>query len=187
MWMLQRRHLRHRLEKCVFDFAVPQNHSAISQPSHSAFSYTESMVPIVSDTWRADEIYLKVRGNMKYLFSMMDDETRFWIAQEVAETKEKHDARVLFFRAKLLMGKQPKTLITDGLPAYSVACEQVFDEAKHIRKITLKDKVQNNNKMERLNGEIRDREKTMRGLKKKRTEILQGYQLCHNYIRPLKA
>ena len=39
--------------------------------------------------------------------------------------------------------------------------------------------------MERLNGEIRDREKTMRGLKKKkRTPILQGYQLYHNYIRP---
>lgn len=30
----------------------------------------------------------------------------------------------------------------------------------------------NNNKMERLNGEIRDREKTMRGLKKMDTPIL---------------
>jgi putative transposase len=42
----------------------------------------------------------------------------------------------------------------------------------------------NNNKMERLNGEIRDREKTMRGLKTKDTQILAGYQLFHNYIRP---
>ena len=38
--------------------------------------------------------------------------------------------------------------------------------------------------MERLNGEIRDREKTMRGLKKKDTPISQGYQIYHNYIRP---
>src|SRR5208283_3768345 len=53
-------------------------------------NYTEKIVPNVSDTWRADEIYLKVKGNMKYLFSMMDDETRFWIAQEVADTKDKH-------------------------------------------------------------------------------------------------
>ena len=109
------------------------------------------------------------------------------IAQEVAETKEKHDARLLFFRAKRLMGKQPKTLITDGLPSYSLACEQVFEGTKHTRKITLKGKVHNNNKMERMNGEIRDREKTMRGLKKKRTVILQGYQLYHNYIRPHEA
>jgi putative transposase len=146
--------------------------------------YVETLKPNVSDTWRADELYIKIRGNMKYLFAMMDDETRFWIAQEVAETKEKHDARTLFFRAKRLMAKQPKTLITDGLPSYSLACEQVFEGANHIRKITLKGKVHNNNKMERLNGEIRDREKTMRGLKRKRTPILQGCQIYHNYIRP---
>jgi putative transposase len=146
-------------------------------------NYLENMKPNVSDTWRADELYVKVKGNMKYLFAMMDDETRFWIAQEVAETKEKHDARTLFFRAKRLMGKQPKTLITDGLPSYSLACDQVFDGAKHIRNIRLQgDK--NNNKMERMNGEIRDREKTMRGLKKRRTTILRGYQIFHNYIRP---
>jgi hypothetical protein len=42
----------------------------------------------------------------------------------------------------------------------------------------------NNNKMERFNGEIRDREKTMRGLKIKDTPILTGYQIFHNYIRP---
>src|SRR3990170_3686050 len=147
-------------------------------------SYLENMKPNVSDTWRADELYIKVKGNMKYLFAMMDDETRFWIAQEVAETKEKHDARTLFFRAKRLMGKQPKTLITDGLPSYAKACEQAFDGTQHIRKITLKGQVHNNNKMERMNGEIRDREKTMRGLKRKRTPILSGYQIYHNYIRP---
>jgi len=38
--------------------------------------------------------------------------------------------------------------------------------------------------MERLNGEIRDREKVMRGLKKIDSPILSGYQLFHNYIRP---
>lgn len=42
----------------------------------------------------------------------------------------------------------------------------------------------NNNKMGRINGEIRGREKTMRGLKKKDTPILEGYQIFHNYIRP---
>jgi len=41
--------------------------------------------------------------------------------------------------------------------------------------------------MDRLNGEIRDREKTMRGLKKRRTPILQGYQLYHNFIREHEA
>jgi hypothetical protein len=38
--------------------------------------------------------------------------------------------------------------------------------------------------MERLNGEIRDREKVMRGLKKDDTPLLKGYQIYHNYIQP---
>lgn len=37
--------------------------------------------------------------------------------------------------------------------------------------------------MERLNGEIRDREKVMRGLKKMDTPILKGYEIYHNYFR----
>jgi putative transposase len=41
--------------------------------------------------------------------------------------------------------------------------------------------------MERMNGEIREREKTMRALKINETGILKGYQLFHNYIRPNEA
>jgi putative transposase len=38
--------------------------------------------------------------------------------------------------------------------------------------------------MERFNGEVRDREKTMRGLERADTPILSGYQIYHNYMRP---
>jgi hypothetical protein len=63
--------------------------------------------------------------------------------------------------------------------------EQVFDEAKHIRHIRLQgDK--NNNKMERMNGEIRDREKTMRELKQKRTVILQGISFTTISLESIK-
>jgi transposase-like protein len=154
-------------------------------------NYAEKIVPNVSDTWRADEIFIKIKGDMKYLFAMMDDETRFWIAQEVADTKFQHDARNLLRMSKELMGKKPLTFITDGLFAYNVAYTKEFYTKKyprtqHIRHITIRgDK--NNNKMERMNGEIRDREKTMRGLKTKDTAILTGYQLFHNYIRPHMA
>ena len=151
-------------------------------------SYVEKIVPNVSHTWRADELYIKIKGDMKYLFALMDDETRFWIAQEVAETKHQHDARRLFKMGERLMGKKPMTLITDGLPTYHDAYKKewrtlAYPRTQHIRHITIRGD-RNNNKMERLNGEIRDREKTMRGLKKDETPILKGYQIFHNYIRP---
>ncbi len=153
--------------------------------------YVEKFQPNVSDTWRADELWIKVNGNMKYLFAMMDDETRFWIAQEVAETKYSHDARNLLAMSKKLMGKKPMTFITDGLPAYNEAYKKEFwtlkgPRTEHVRHIKLSGDI-HNNKMERMNGEVRDREKTMRGLKTTDTAILQGYQLFHNYIRPHEA
>ncbi|NJD77294.1 MAG: IS6 family transposase [Candidatus Methanoperedens sp.] len=150
--------------------------------------YIDKLKPDVGNTWRADEVFVRFSGNMKYLFALMDDETRFWIAQEVADTKFKHDAKNLFQEGKELMGRRPNVLITDGLGAYHDAFNQVFYQnssprSKHINAIKLNgDK--NNNKMERINGEIRDREKVMRGLKKKNTPILKGYQIYHNYVRP---
>jgi transposase-like protein len=102
---------------------------------------------------------------------------------KVAETKHQHDAKHLFQMATKLMEKQPKIMVTDGLPSYHVATKQVLKGTQHVREIMLKGSV-HNNKMERLNGEIRDKEKTMRGLKVNETPILTGYQLFHNYIRP---
>lgn len=149
--------------------------------------YVEKIVPNVGDTWRADELYVKIKGDMKYLFALIDDETRFWIAQEVAESKYKHDARKLFELGKKATGKKPMTLITDGLQSYHDAFKKEFwtlrgPRTEHVNTIRLRGDM-NNNKMERFNGEIRDREKTMRGLKKNETPILAGYQIFHNYIR----
>ena len=42
----------------------------------------------------------------------------------------------------------------------------------------------NNNKMERMNGEFRDREKVIRGIKKTDSVMFDGYQMYHNYFRP---
>lgn len=41
--------------------------------------------------------------------------------------------------------------------------------------------------MELMNGEIRNKEKTMRGLMKVDTPILKGYQIYHNDLRPHEA
>jgi hypothetical protein len=45
----------------------------------------------------------------------------------------------------------------------------------------------NNNKMERLNGEIRDREKVVRGVKKEDSPLIAGMQIYHNYVWPHMA
>ncbi len=156
--------------------------------------YLDKMSPKLSETWRADELYVKVKGNMKYLFAMMDDETRFWIAQEVADSKERHQPKGLFYQGlKMTNGSAPETLITDGLPSYHYAFKKVFAgrttptrRPVHKREIAFAGGV-HNNKMERMNGEVRDREKVMRGLKSVDTPILKGLQIYHNFVRPHEA
>jgi len=154
-------------------------------------SYIDKLHPQVGDTWRADEMWIKVKGEIKYMFALMDDETRYWIAEEVADTKFKHDARNLFKMGKEHANKRPSVLITDGLPSYNFAFKREFytntkPQTKHIKSIKMNGEP-NNNKMERLNNEVRDREKVMRGLKKRDTPIITGYQIFHNYFRPHMA
>jgi putative transposase len=153
--------------------------------------YLEQIKPNVSDAWRADELYLKVRGNPKYLYALMDDQTRFWIAQQVADTKYTSNVRPLLQKGKELAGKRPNTFITHGAPNFHDAFNKEFftinnPRTRHISHIRLQGD-HNNNKMERMNGEVRDREKTMRGLKRPDTAVLSGYQIYHNYFRPHDA
>ena len=117
----------------------------------------------------------------------MDDETRYWIAQQVGNTKYTEDVEPLLKTGKKLTGKRPLAFISDGARNFHQAYKKEFftitnPRTKHISHIRLQGD-HNNNKMERLNGEIRDREKTMRGLKKYDSPILKGYQIFHNYIR----
>ena len=119
--------------------------------------YLDKITPQVSDTWRADELFLTVKGNMKYLYALMDDQTRFWIAQEVADTKFTADLRPLFQQGKRIAEKKPKTLITDGANFHEAYLQEFYTKrletrTEHIREIAL-DGVRHNNKMERMNGE----------------------------------
>jgi putative transposase len=153
--------------------------------------YLEKITPNVADAWCADELYLKVRGNPKYLFALMDDQTRFWIAQQVADTKHTSNIRPLLRNAKELVNKRPNTFITDGAQNFHEAFTKEFFRINnprtwHISPIRLQGD-HNNNKMEGMNGEVRDREKIMRGLKIQTTAILPGYQIYHNYFRPHEA
>jgi len=152
-------------------------------------THLDKLIPQVGDIWRADEVFIKIRGDMKYLFALMDDETRFWISQEVSDRKEGHDARGLLQQAKNVTKTRPRIFITDGLKSYQRAyykefwAQQLEHKTTHIRHIHLT-RDMNNNKQERLNGEFRDREKVVRGIKKKDSVLFDGYQIYHNYIRP---
>jgi putative transposase len=88
--------------------------------------YLEQITPNVSDVWRTDELYLKVKGNMKYLYALMDDETRFWIAKQVSDSKNSANVRPLFQQRKQRTGMKPSVLISDAAPNFHEAYKKEF-------------------------------------------------------------
>ena len=74
--------------------------------------------------------------------------------------------------------------LRDRVWACVCAKNPLHPDCEHIREIHLRDQKRNNNIEERLNGEIRDREKTFRGLKKADSPIIANIVLYHNYFRP---
>ena len=150
--------------------------------------YLEKITPQVSDKWKTDELYLKIKGDRKYLYVMMDDETRFWIAKQVSNTKYTEDVRPMFKESVKVAGKKPKVLISDGARNFQQAHKKEWysrykiDQSIHIRHVHFKGDM-NNNKMERLNGELRDREKVFRGLKRMDTGILDGMRVYYNFTK----
>ncbi len=53
-------------------------------------------MPIVPETWRTDEIFTKIRGNKKYYYPIMDNDTRFMITELMAGTKGTEGVKSMF-------------------------------------------------------------------------------------------
>jgi putative transposase len=143
-------------------------------------TYLDKLKPQVANAWRTDELSVKIRGNMKYLYAIMDNETRFWIAQQVADTMFTAHIKPLFRKAKEITGKRSNALISDGARNYNEAFKNEFST----RRMPRSRHVSVHYKMERLNGGVRDQEKVIRGLKIAGTSVLPGYQIYHNFVRP---
>lgn len=62
-------------------------------------------MPSISETRRTDEIFMKIKGNMKLQYSMLDYETRFMITQHVANTKDTENINPMFRKAMMIAEK----------------------------------------------------------------------------------
>lgn len=154
-------------------------------------AYLDVITPQVGEQWRTDELYLKIRGDRKYLFAMLDSETRFWLAQMVATHKGNDDVAPMFAAAKKRAGKVPSVLVSDGASNFHHAWKRQYrpknflhKDSEHHRHIHMAGDM-NNNQMESFNGNtLRHREKVVRGVKKPDSIVLKGLRIHHNFIRP---
>ena len=186
------RDISNHYEMMGTDVSFKTVYNWVAKYSKMTSDYLNEIIPRTNGRTmvRADEIWIKIRGKQKYLFASMDDDTRYWLASDMAHTKFQHNADSLLELTKAKIGKAPAHFVTDGLPAYMKSSKKVFGKkTNHIRHIHIAGKRDrdNNNKMERLNGEIRDREKVFRGLKKFDTPLIDGLKAYYNYTKKHSA
>ena len=108
----------------------------ITEYSKLTSVYLNGIVPRVGNWFRADEVWVKVNGEQCYLFASMDDDTRYWLASDMADNKFHHNTDNLLELTKRQAGKSPRNFITDGLQAYMKSSKKVFGKkTNHVRHI----------------------------------------------------
>jgi transposase-like protein len=138
----------------------------------------------IGDRWLADETIIKVNGKAKYLWNILDYETRYHIASVLTEGRSAKEAFEVIKNAIEKTGKHPKQLVTDGLKSYSRALEMLKNlQIEHISNVGLASP-ENNNRIERLHGTIKNWTKNKRGMKNHSQELIEGYRLYYNHLRP---
>ena len=140
--------------------------------------FVDGITPNVGEQWRTDELYIKIKGDRKYLFAMLDSETRFWLARMVSEHKGTDDVAPMFEKVKKVAGKIPAQFVSDGAANFAEAHKKQYapknflhKDSEHVKHIHMAGDT-NNNQMESFNGNtVRHRENVVRGLKREDSPI----------------
>ena len=157
--------------------------------------YVDQIIPKdVSRVYHVDEMEIHVRkelnekGHYQWLWNLMDNTTRFWISSKISQTKTINDARAVFRDAK---SKSPKPLaiVHDGLGSYNEAFMKEYftlasPRTQNIRSVSVRKKGLNQ-KIERLNGIFRDRERVMHGMDHTESaqKLVDVIRIDYNFIR----
>jgi len=144
-----------------------------------------------SERWHADETVLKVNGRHLQLWAMLDSETRFLIAMHISQNRSEEEASALIKKALKTSKEQPLEIITDGLESYSPAIKKELGNNPEKPLIHLQGSLTKalNNRMERWNGTIKSRTKTMAGLYDEESAVrfADGFSIHYNFVRPHMA
>jgi transposase-like protein len=169
------------------------------------YSWIQKFVPIISeyvnalapkelsDTWHADEIFVKLKGGefhksgarIGFVWNIMDRQTRFLLASKLTDERDKTSALIAFKQAiSNAHGLTPSEIRTDSLNSYNQVVKTTLPNAKHVANCGVRKHHANNNRIERLNGTIRERVKVQRGWKTVKTELAEGQRIQYNFVKP---
>jgi putative transposase len=101
--------------------------------------------PRPGDTWHLDEVLIRVRGVLDYLWRAVD---QHGVVLNILVQEKRDGAAAKRFFKRLLQGLhyKPKRLITDGLRSYRVARRTVLPDVEHRSSRYLNDRAENSHR-----------------------------------------
>ncbi|NOQ80434.1 MAG: IS6 family transposase [Gammaproteobacteria bacterium] len=111
-----------------------------------------------SDCWFLDEVFIKIRGKMHYLWRAVDQDGDV-IDILVQKRKDKKAAQRFFKKLLKAQERTPYKLMTDKLKSYGLAKEELMPSVTHIQARY------SNNREENSHQRTRQQERQMRGFK----------------------
>jgi transposase-like protein len=176
----------------AYQISYPTVYRWIRKYSLKIANYTDGLKPkITSHTWHADEMRLNVNGQPRNLWNLMDHKTRYLLTNQVTKRKGSHEAKHLLAAGLKKSNPTNIDLITDALASYGKAVTDTKTNGvkfRHFEDSGLT-KHQSNNRLERLNGSVRQRLKTMRGMDNDQSSKIftRGFAAYYNFICPHSA
>lgn len=130
----------------------------------------------------------KDNANVTYLWNVMYRESRFLIASKLSEKWDTTGAIQAINEAiHNSHGHLPNVVYTDALRAYREGISQTLGHnVYHIANCGITKPHANNNRVERLNGTLRERLKVQRGWKTQ-TAIADGQRIYYTFVKPHQA
>jgi len=134
--------------------------------------------PEPGDKWHLDEVFLRIRGKLHYLWRAVDQNGV--VLDILVQSRRNAKAAKRFFR-KLLKGLQyvPRVLVTDKLRSYAAAKREILPGVEHRQSRYL------NNRAEVSHQPTRRRERQMQRFKSARhaQRFLSTHSRIHNHFQ----
>lgn len=126
----------------------------------------------------------KDRGKVAFLWNVMDRKTRFLLASKLSRFRDAYGGFEAIREAKQnAHGSLPDHIFTDGLHQYKQVMRRELPDAVHHHNVGVAKPHASNNRIERMNGTLRERMKVMRGWKSMESTIAEGQRLHYNFVK----
>jgi transposase-like protein len=163
----------------------------ITHYSALAAQWLDSQDALVGERWHIDETVLNVNGEHRYLWNVMDSDTRMLLATHISRTRSLPETRAPLKKAKQATETIPTEIRSDGMQAYPKAILKEFGKGRHSpHKLVPSIRAEeSNNRIERLHGTEKSRTKVMRAFDQEdgAAAIMEGWRVHYDMVRTHQA